>query len=84
MLAFSPRGVEETVIGRIVEVVEIEHRTEFHLLELADEQQGEGARLGGQRHGDRAERVAGRRQIAAVRAAARGISVDRPAASAGA
>ena len=42
MLALPLGGVKEPVISRVKEVVEIEHGAELHVLELADEQQGQG------------------------------------------
>ena len=58
-LALSPRGMEEAVVSLVIEVIEIENRAEFHMLELVDEQQGQGDRIGWQRRRDGTERVPG-------------------------
>ena len=57
--AFSPRGGKEPVVTPVMQIVKIKDGAHLDLLELVDEQPGQGRRIGSRGHRDGAERVSG-------------------------
>ena len=56
-----PRSVIKLAVSGVVQVIEIQDRAEFHVLELVHDEQGESRRVRGQRGPDSAECVPGGR-----------------------
>ena len=57
--SLPPGGREEAVVGWVVQIAQIEDRTQLHMLELVEQQPSQGDRVGRQRHGDGPERLPG-------------------------